>query len=121
MKLTPGRYYTARNGAVWLCISAKAERPEQAYAYCVREQDNHIEYFYEDGRYDYEGKREHTLIAELPRGFKELHETLDLIVAMFLASNPDALPSGVSILDLIQWTNEQATKEEADAATHPGR
>jgi hypothetical protein len=59
--LRPGSFYVSREGSLWCCYSVDPEREEQCKALCVRVSDGHVEYFYLNGRYDTDGKREHTL------------------------------------------------------------
>lgn len=65
LKLTPGRFYRAKNGDIWCCYRVRKNDPEHAAAWCVNTATSRIEYFYRDGRYDEAGKREHTLIEEV--------------------------------------------------------
>lgn len=72
LELRPGGFYKARNGAIWCCYRVDLQRDARGMAHSaakcidvatyVRPQ---VEYFYLDGRYDVEGKREHTLIEEV--------------------------------------------------------
>ncbi len=66
--LEPGLFYRSRDGHIWCCFRLNhgrvlGEPGESAEAECVRVADNRIESFYRDGRYDSNGKREHTLIS----------------------------------------------------------
>jgi NTP pyrophosphatase (non-canonical NTP hydrolase) len=65
MKLKPGRFYRSKNEEVWCCFSFSHSKDLHCQADCVRVRDGRVEYFFEDGRYDGEGKREHTLVLEL--------------------------------------------------------
>lgn len=65
LRLKPGTFYASRNGYVWCCFRVALGEPEQARAACIRVSDGRVETFYPDGRYDYSGKREHTLIREM--------------------------------------------------------
>lgn len=65
LSLYPGRFYKARNGEVWCCVSLELFREEHAQARCVKIQSERTEYFYRDGRYDTAGLREHTLVEEV--------------------------------------------------------
>jgi hypothetical protein len=64
VKLEPGHFYTSRNGEIWCCYKVDAKASEHARVFCVRTTDGRVEYFFEDGRYDEQGQREHTLVAE---------------------------------------------------------
>ena len=63
--LVPGKFYRAMNHYAWCCYKVTASNEPHCKAYCVRVEDGRIEYFYIDGRYDSDGKSEHTLIDEL--------------------------------------------------------
>ena len=63
--LTPGKFYRSRDGHVWCCFKLSPFEPEQARARCVRVDDDRVEYFFGDGRYDSTGVREHTLVEEV--------------------------------------------------------
>jgi hypothetical protein len=71
VKLQAGHFYKSRRGDVWCCyyVDPRCEAT-QAQAYCVHAiatigfTDARTECFFLDGRYDSDGKREHTLIAE---------------------------------------------------------
>ena len=71
LKLQPGHFYKARNGAIWCCFKAKPDATSRTHdaAYCINVESGahhpRVEYYYLDGRYDEEGKREHTLIEEV--------------------------------------------------------
>ncbi len=69
LELRPGGFYRAKSGAIWCCYDVDNSAPEHARAYCIltpgRGAHPRTEYFYFDGRYDAEGKREHTLVAEV--------------------------------------------------------
>lgn len=68
LKLKAGGFYKARNGAIWCCYRIDSNASAHAVAKCIAIATftrPWTEYFYIDGRYDSEGKREHTLIAEL--------------------------------------------------------
>lgn len=68
MKLVPGRFYKARNGEIWCCYALDGDAPEHCRAWCIWVPSRgrpRVEYFYEDGRYDTEGKREHCLVQEV--------------------------------------------------------
>ena len=67
MKLEPGRFYESRNGHAWCCYKVKPDAEKHCRAYCVRVDDGRVEYFFEDGRYDEKGQREHTLVRELEK------------------------------------------------------
>lgn len=60
--LEPGKFYKSRDGYTWCCFKVNPKEPEHAQAFCIRTDDNRIEYFYLDGRYDHRGAREHTLV-----------------------------------------------------------
>lgn len=66
LSLRAGGYYRARNGEVWCCYKVRKGPgvEEHAAADCIRVSDGRTEYFFLDGRYDRNGEREHTLIAE---------------------------------------------------------
>lgn len=66
LQLRVGRFYRAKNGAVWLCYRRQRWRPVQAQADCINVETSQVEYFFADGRYDEGGDREHTLVAEVP-------------------------------------------------------
>lgn len=72
LKLELGKFYRARNGWVWCCFRIDPTLGEHAQAYCILTEGNstRVEYFYMDGRYDSEGKREHCLLEEVPPGTK---------------------------------------------------
>ena len=74
MKLELGKFYRAKNGWVWCCFRLNPHRSEQCQADCVLTEENseRVEYFFLDGRYDFAGNREHTLIEEVPAGTKGL-------------------------------------------------
>jgi len=65
MKLKTGRFYVSRDQEVWCCFRERPAGPVHARFNCIRVSDQRIEYFYADGRYDSEGKREHTLTGEV--------------------------------------------------------
>jgi hypothetical protein len=65
LRLKPGHFYRARDGAIWCCYGVNPREPVHARARCVLVASHRLEYFYEDGRYDREGKREHTLVEEV--------------------------------------------------------
>lgn len=62
--LEPGKFYISKNKEVWCCFNFLKENEEHCQAYCIRVLDHRVEYFYLDGRYDSDGKREHCLIKE---------------------------------------------------------
>ena len=66
VNLQAGRFYESRNGHTWCCFMTNPRAPESSYASCIRIRDSLVEHFFSDGRYDPEGKREHTLIKEVP-------------------------------------------------------
>lgn len=72
LDVTPGRFYRDRAGHVWCCFSAEGRFGEHAARDCIRVADKRIEYFYQDGRYDSAGEREHTLILEVTYDNKDL-------------------------------------------------
>lgn len=61
-KLKPGKFYRAWNNEIWCCYNIDSRRSAPLQADCVRVSDGRTETFYLDGRYDVDGKREHTLI-----------------------------------------------------------
>lgn len=69
--LTPGRFYRSYAHEVWCCfqVNLRAETHAQAWCICFDRPQSAAEYFFLDGRYDIAGKREHTLIEELPLGW----------------------------------------------------
>jgi alkyl hydroperoxide reductase subunit AhpC len=42
---------------------------------------------------------------------KIIHDLLDYLVAMYLASNDKALPSTTTVLELMQWSHSKTIKE----------
>lgn len=62
LQLRPGGFYESRAGDVWCCYRLDGDAPDRAKAQCIMVASGCREYFYEDGRYDYAGAREHTLI-----------------------------------------------------------
>lgn len=66
LKLEPGKFYRAKNGAIWCCfrVDPIVTGREHCHVKCVEIETSRVEYFYSDGRYDHAGKREHTLIEE---------------------------------------------------------
>jgi len=64
LKLEPGRFYASRDGEVWCYFRLGNPQAIHDAAFCIRVSDQRVEYFYRDGRYDREGKREHTLVKE---------------------------------------------------------
>lgn len=65
LKLKPGKFYIAKNGAIWCCYRINLNKEKHCQADCICVDNSRVEYFYLDGRYDGEGKREHTLIEEI--------------------------------------------------------
>lgn len=65
LKLTPGRFYKSKDDEVWCCYRVNLEKEIHCRADCIRTSDSRVEYFYLDGRYDGDGKREHCLIEEI--------------------------------------------------------
>jgi hypothetical protein len=65
MKLEPGKFYRSKCGETWCCFKTTILGEPQARAHCIRISDTRTEYFYEDGRYDSAGEREHTLVEEV--------------------------------------------------------
>lgn len=63
--LRPGKFYRAKNGAVWCCYRVRQNAPEHAAADCVAVESGRVEYFFLDGRYDHTGTREHCLVEEV--------------------------------------------------------
>lgn len=63
--LRPGKFYRAKNGALWCCYRVDNEAPEHAKADCVAVNSGRTEYFFLDGRYDSGGTREHCLVEEV--------------------------------------------------------
>lgn len=63
--LSVGGTYQSRDGSEWVCFKVDMAAGQHAQARCIRPEDERIEYFYLDGRYDAAGKREHTLIKRL--------------------------------------------------------
>ncbi len=64
LKLEPGKFYLSKDNYVWCCFYVCLSKQEHAQANCIRIDDERIEYFYLDGRYDAGGKREHNLVKE---------------------------------------------------------
>lgn len=62
-KLVPGKFYLTEEGARWCCFRVDEAAPEHCRAHCVQVATGRVEQFYMDGRYDAEGKREHTLVG----------------------------------------------------------
>jgi hypothetical protein len=65
MQLGAGRFYVSRDRNVWCCYRLDLKKEEHCQAFCIRVSDARTEYFYLDGRYDAEGKREHSLVKRL--------------------------------------------------------
>lgn len=65
MKLGAGKFYVSRDGFVWCCYKIDPSAEAHAFAHCIRVTDQREEYFYEDGRYDSKGEREHTLVKRI--------------------------------------------------------
>lgn len=65
MELNLGKFYTAKDGAIWCCFRVDNKAPSHASAYCIRVEDSRVEYFYLDGRYDEAGKSNNCLISEI--------------------------------------------------------
>jgi hypothetical protein len=65
LTLTPGLFYKSKNNQLWCCFNVDMTKEIHAQADCIRLFDERIEYFYIDGKYDSEGKREHTLIKQV--------------------------------------------------------
>lgn len=63
--LEAGKFYKARDGSEWCCFKVDLDKPAHCQACCIKVEGKRVEYFYLDGRYDGEGKREHTLIEEV--------------------------------------------------------
>jgi hypothetical protein len=49
---------------------------------------------------------------------KELHACLDELAADYLVHNKGKLLSGTSILDLMQWSNDQTTNPTNNEGNH---
>lgn len=64
-KLTPGLFYRSVDGEAWCCFKVTGSAKLHHQAHCIRVSDARVEYFYLDGRYDADGKREHCLIEKL--------------------------------------------------------
>lgn len=64
-KLIPGHFYRSWDGEAWCCFKVTGSAKPHHQAHCVRVSDARVEYFYLDGRYDSEGKREHCLVEKL--------------------------------------------------------
>jgi hypothetical protein len=62
--LVAGKFYKSRDGELWCCFKVDMEAGKHCQARCIRIDDERVEYFYLDGRYDESGKREHTLVKE---------------------------------------------------------
>ena len=67
LTLEPGRFYLSKNAEVWCCFNVLKENESHNQAYCIRILDHRVEYFFLDGRYDSEGKREHCLIEQVDK------------------------------------------------------
>jgi len=65
LTLIPGKFYRSIDGHSWCCFRTNGSAPKHAQAHCVRVEDDRVEHFYLDGRYDEAGKREHTLLEVL--------------------------------------------------------
>jgi hypothetical protein len=66
LRLRPGGFYESRAGDVWCCYRIDGDAPDRAKARCVMVESGRHEYFFEDGRYDSGGAREHTLVRVVP-------------------------------------------------------
>jgi hypothetical protein len=64
LKLVPGKFYLSKDKYIWCCFKVDMARDEHCQAFCIRIVDERVEYFFLDGRYDHDGKREHCLIKE---------------------------------------------------------
>lgn len=65
LSLYPGRFYEAKNGELWCCISLELFRRDHCQANCARVGSQRQEYFYRDGRYDADSNSELTLVREV--------------------------------------------------------
>lgn len=65
VQVKTGVFYRSYDGELWCCFKTDSRKPEHCRASCVRASDGRVEHFYMDGRYDAEGKREHTLVDEV--------------------------------------------------------
>jgi hypothetical protein len=66
LSLKPGHFYKDRQGTVWCCYRVRNQDPKNdSAADCIRIDDERVEYFYLDGRYDSEGLRELCLVEEV--------------------------------------------------------
>lgn len=65
LTLEEGGFYESRDGNKWCCFKLDPAAGQHAAARCIRVDDERVEYFYLDGRYDAAGKREHTLVRRL--------------------------------------------------------
>jgi hypothetical protein len=104
IKLQVGRSYRSRDGFVWVCYRIRPNHAVQARADCIRVDDSRVEYFYEDGRYDVAGKREHCLIEEVvDKQTTKIHfENHDTIVDIAKRVNEALNPFDLAFEDLIE-------------------
>lgn len=65
MKLEVGKQYLSQDNRIWVCYRINVRNESHRRAFCVRQDDSRLEYFYLDGRYDDKGLREHCLVKEL--------------------------------------------------------
>ena len=65
LKLEPGKFYLSKDNEIWCCYRIDESKPDHCQADCIRTSDSRVEYFYLDGRYDFDGMREHSLIKEV--------------------------------------------------------
>lgn len=82
--LQPGHFYVSRDDETWCCFRLIPRKADHCQADCVRLSDCRVESFYADGRYDVEGKREHTLIGEQAR--VEVSEGIRVIAHRLVAA-----------------------------------
>jgi hypothetical protein len=64
-QLIPGGFYRSWDSELWCCFRVEGSAKPHHQAWCVRVSDGRVEYFYLDGRYDSDGKREHCLIERI--------------------------------------------------------
>ena len=65
LQLVPGEFYRSKCDEVWCCYKVDLTAEKHCQAYCVNVEDDRVEYFFLDGRYDEAGIREHCLVEEV--------------------------------------------------------
>ena len=76
LRLKPGRFYETKAGALWCCFLVDENAATHCQAHCIEVATRRTEYFYLDGRYDFRGLREHTLVQEAPSVDRDLLKRL---------------------------------------------